>query len=504
MTDILDNDYKFQITYLPSVGDPVPNRSFTAALLDTAISLDENKVIFYEQLGPSDRKAFVEIMKILKANGKLTERIEKAEKELSKEIKKKWQEINEEIRKMENFYNEKIKSLSATGATDTTEQINEFKLKIERDRKQLENIYKQEIERILQKSELNEYIKVVDKPQSLQLEKAIDNAIIASAEAKVARTAAEAAKVAAKVARAEAVRAEVARAEAARAEAARAEATEAARVAAEAARATAEAKAAEAKATEAEAEAKAAEAKATEAEAKATEAEAIVTRLQSLKSVGGSGITSIQENGSKIRELLSGGNYMGGTLIDKVEDWSKITEDSDDYFKQKQQKENFVKSLDDNPVYSPKNKELTSSDRITFIISTYFIRLIVLFILEWSVNSHYITTFRDAYIDYVLGYLAIFALWVILANINENPYEENILLSTLFYCVNYKDHKMNKFHIFIHALAQIILLPLLYIIKFKSKPIDQDSFEQKQTLIKAISNFTFLIWIITSLIATRF
>lgn len=191
-----------------------------------------------------------------------------------------------------------------------------------------------------------------------------------------------------------------------------------------------------------------------------------------------------------------------GGLEDKITKFNDI--ENDKSVAKEDKEEAFVEDLDEDPVYTPKNKELTTGDRMIFIITTYFIRLIVLFILEWGINTHYITTFRDAYIDYIMGYIGIFALWVILANINENPYEENILLSTLFYCVNYKDHIMNKFHIFIHCLAQIILLPLLYIIKFKSKPIDQDSFEQKQGLINAISNFTFFIWVITSLIASRF
>jgi hypothetical protein len=164
----------------------------------------------------------------------------------------------------------------------------------------------------------------------------------------------------------------------------------------------------------------------------------------------------------------------------------------------------FVDEYEDDPVLSSKYTTIGSIDRIIFIIGTYFIRAIVLFMIEWGINSNMITTFQQCFKAYVVGYISIFMVWVLIANAAENAYEENVLLSSLFYYINVRAHKASKFRIGIHIFVQISLLPLLFIIKYKASPIDQDSFEQRRSIYNATSNFTFFIWLMTSIIATRF
>jgi uncharacterized protein YihD (DUF1040 family) len=167
-------------------------------------------------------------------------------------------------------------------------------------------------------------------------------------------------------------------------------------------------------------------------------------------------------------------------------------------------KEISVEEFDENPLYSKKTSEIGSIDRIIFIVGTYFIRSITLFMIEWAINSHMITSFKQCFTAYVTGYIALFMVWVLLANVNETIFETNIVLSSLFYYINTKVHSSNKFRIGIHIVVQLILLPLLFIIKNKSAPIDQDSFEQRRAIYQAISNLTFFTWIMTSIIASRF
>jgi len=164
----------------------------------------------------------------------------------------------------------------------------------------------------------------------------------------------------------------------------------------------------------------------------------------------------------------------------------------------------FVDEYEDDPVLSSKYTAIGSIDRIIFIIGTYFIRAIVLFMIEWGINSNMITTFQQCFKAYVVGYISIFMVWVLIANAAEDAYEENVLLSSLFYYINVRAHKASKFRIGVHIFVQIILLPLLFIIKYKASPIDQDSFEQRRSIYNATSNFTFFIWLMTSIIATRF
>jgi hypothetical protein len=164
----------------------------------------------------------------------------------------------------------------------------------------------------------------------------------------------------------------------------------------------------------------------------------------------------------------------------------------------------IVDEYEDDPVLSPKYTEIGTVDRAIFIIGTYFIRAIVLFMIEWAINSHMITTFQQCFKAYVVGYISLFLVWVLIANAVENQYEENVLISSLFYYINVRAHSASKFRIGIHIFVQIILLPLLFIIKYKATPVDQDSFEQRRAIYNATSNFTFFIWTMTSIIATRF
>ena len=176
---------------------------------------------------------------------------------------------------------------------------------------------------------------------------------------------------------------------------------------------------------------------------------------------------------------------------------------SDENQNNKYTKKDLIQDYDADPVFSQKTLSIGTSDRLVFIFGTYIIRSLILFMIEWSINSHMITTFQQCFNSYIIGYISLFLVWVLVANIRESAYEENILMNSLFYYINTKN-KTSTARIGIHILIQLILLPLIFIIKYQKTPIEQDSFEQKRALYNAISNVTFLIWLMTTVIASRF
>ena len=200
--------------------------------------------------------------------------------------------------------------------------------------------------------------------------------------------------------------------------------------------------------------------------------------------------------------LTAEGGMKGGGLIDYMQDWNRLKHPSpkDD---PSYTKEDLVDDFEEDPVFSPKVMEIGAVDRVIFIVGTYIIRAIILFMIEWGINSYMITTFQQCFTTYAVGYVSLFLVWVLIANINENKYEENVLLNSLFYYINLHG-KSGKWRIIVHIIIQFMLLPLMFIIKHQKAPIDQDSFEQKRAIYDAISNFTFFIWLMTTVVASRF
>jgi hypothetical protein len=213
----------------------------------------------------------------------------------------------------------------------------------------------------------------------------------------------------------------------------------------------------------------------------------------------------VAKHTSRGSTMITGGpesdTYQQNGGMDKLQnlitDWNSQTDD-------KKEKEKFVDKYDDNPILGTKSQKIIGNDRIIFIICTFVIRTISLFLIEWGLNTHMITTFQEAFISYIIGYISLFLVWVLLVNISDSEYDENVFLRTVFYYINLKtEDGLGKFRIGIHIFIQICLIPILYLIKYQKTPIDQDSFEQRQGVLRAISNFTFFIWLMTTIVALQ-
>lgn len=205
---------------------------------------------------------------------------------------------------------------------------------------------------------------------------------------------------------------------------------------------------------------------------------------------------------------IIGGNPKGKEAADLPSKYKTLL----DEIKEKQEiglteheQENILSRYMNDPIISPENMKITSTDRIIFIAGTFIIRGLTLFIVQWGVNTYMIQNFKKAFLFYVMTYLSIFVLWVLLANASQKV--KVFRLMFFYLCIN--PHGLGR--IMMHMLIQLLLLPVPFIINDPSNPITPEAevqtaltIEQRQDIMATISNFTFLLWILTSAIALNY
>lgn len=156
----------------------------------------------------------------------------------------------------------------------------------------------------------------------------------------------------------------------------------------------------------------------------------------------------------------------------------------------------------DDPIYSPATEAVSTTDRIVFIAITYVFRAITLYLIEWSLHNRMITSFERAFWYYFFIYISMFILLVMVVNIpSESP-----ALRMMFYYVN-TDVSGGTLRIYVHCLAQLLLIIIPFILRESSTSTSQApmflTFEQRQNIMKTLSQFTLFMWILTSAIALR-
>jgi len=158
----------------------------------------------------------------------------------------------------------------------------------------------------------------------------------------------------------------------------------------------------------------------------------------------------------------------------------------------------IFQKFETDPVFSPKTMEVNNTDRVIFIAMTFAFRSISLFLIEWAIHNRMITTFENAFLMYFVLYLSLFFMWVVLVNINQ----EDVFLPSMFYYVNLGAEK-GYVRTGIHCIAQLLLLPLPFVIRDKPSSADALTFEERRAIVSMLQRFTFFIWILTSVIALR-
>ena len=165
--------------------------------------------------------------------------------------------------------------------------------------------------------------------------------------------------------------------------------------------------------------------------------------------------------------------------------------------------------------YSPDRLEITLIDRIIFIVTTFIIRLIALALIYWGLNSNLINNFKTAFIYYSVIYILFFIFITALVNVMYYyPIFElfsNISLNNMPNLLYYfYIHFNGPNRLILHIVLILILLVIPFVIELDKRTEDQTDlnisfdFNQKEKILNSISNFSFGIFALTSVIAFKF
>lgn len=166
-------------------------------------------------------------------------------------------------------------------------------------------------------------------------------------------------------------------------------------------------------------------------------------------------------------------------------------------------KDNIINSINEHPIYGPKEQTTTTVDISIFCALTYIIRGISLYLLDWAFSSRMISTLAEGFFFYVVVYWIIFGLICIIVNtdIDKNNGGFANPFKAIFYYLNMDVNKSMR--IVVHLIIQIVLFPIILFISDGSINPDQDSYQKQRSILAIISNLTLLIWFLTSIIAFR-
>jgi len=182
---------------------------------------------------------------------------------------------------------------------------------------------------------------------------------------------------------------------------------------------------------------------------------------------------------------------------------------------------NKIKMFENNPRNPLETLELRFGDRLMFIIVTFFIRYVTISIIQRGIDINLIPSFYEAFIYYGCIYIIFFWFIVFFVNI-ENNYTVDYLningimtyIRSLFYYFYMGTNGISRLLIHSFIIILIIIIPIILNIKNKvvEDPINDEqldkkpllTLEERTRLSKLLSTFTLFIWILTSIIATKF
>jgi hypothetical protein len=187
---------------------------------------------------------------------------------------------------------------------------------------------------------------------------------------------------------------------------------------------------------------------------------------------------------------------------------------------------NRFESDPDNPIEA---LTIKFEDRLVFIITTFFIRFAVLAIIQRAIDISMIKTFYEGFIYYGCIYILLFWFFVFFINVDNNYdiayLNVNVVanyIRSLFFYFYMGTNGISRLIIHSLLIMVIIVIPIILNIKNikdgdnnKDKDITEDStdgmekikllsLEERTKLSKTLSLFTLFIWILTSIIASKF
>jgi len=168
--------------------------------------------------------------------------------------------------------------------------------------------------------------------------------------------------------------------------------------------------------------------------------------------------------------------------------------------------------------------EIKFEDRLVFIIATFFIRYVSMSIIQRGIDSNMVKTFYEGFIYYGVIYILLFWFIVLFINIDNNytiDYIEinnlAIYIRSIFYYFYMGTNGISRLAIHTLLILVIIIIPIILNIKNGKAKDTADTLnddeedkvkllplEERTKLSKALSLFTLFIWILTSIIASKF
>jgi hypothetical protein len=173
----------------------------------------------------------------------------------------------------------------------------------------------------------------------------------------------------------------------------------------------------------------------------------------------------------------------------------------DPYLERIEKKENMGTldvDMEADPNVTPSNTSITMNDRIIFIITTFVIRMVCLFLVDWMISTGMVETFKDAFLYYTVLYILLLVFVTFVVSNNE------VGIQMLMFYMNVSANGYSR--ILLHIFFMIVFIPILYVVKqnYIFQIARTTSFEYKQRISQSMTGFTFLTWIMTSLVALRF
>lgn len=171
-----------------------------------------------------------------------------------------------------------------------------------------------------------------------------------------------------------------------------------------------------------------------------------------------------------------------------------------------------VNKLENAPDNALESLKISNEDRLIFISVTFFIRYVSILLIQWCIDINIIKEFYQGFLLYAVVYTALFWFIVMFVNINTGSKSSYMdtndgsgLIKSILYYFYMGTNGIT--HLLTHTFLIIILLVvpiLLNIHDKKENPEDFLTYSEKKKLIKTLSLFTIFIWILTSIVATKF
>lgn len=199
---------------------------------------------------------------------------------------------------------------------------------------------------------------------------------------------------------------------------------------------------------------------------------------------------SFAASGGKRHDLLQ----LGGEAITY---YSKLEKELNDAEINKKDTKEIIKDYEDDPIFGLETEEITKTDRAIFIAVTYVIRAVALFLLNWSINSNMVNNFEKAFILYFVLYISLFLIIVLLVNT-----ENNLFFRMLLYYLDTKNNGWGR--IIVHILIQLGLMPVIWLLKVNTDNLKIIDFSSSQRLFNIIADYTFFIWLFSSIIVLQY